>query len=171
MKLILQQFSESLKLKINQDGLKDILQAASSDSLFRNSHILIHSKTYLKWDYIYLASLIMPYFFVQMIYLSFYIHSIPPRQKDVLLSVEQLFHLKLMTGAGQKPLADRTLNNQIKAWWINTLPIFKRQGSSHADKGCLRITAIWADVNILLICITSFKLYWKIKVLLFIYFV
>lgn len=48
MKFILQQFSESLKLKINQDGLKDILQAASSDSLFRDSHILIHSKTYLK---------------------------------------------------------------------------------------------------------------------------
>lgn len=53
----------------------------------------------------------MLYFLIQIIYLSLYIQSVPVREKDVLLSVEQLLHLKLTTRAGQNQLGDRPLNN------------------------------------------------------------
>lgn len=63
MNLILQQFSVILQSKINQDGLKDILHAASSDILFRYSHILIYSNTFLIWCDTSLATLFMLYIF------------------------------------------------------------------------------------------------------------
>lgn len=63
MNFILQEFSETLKSKIKQDGLEDILQAASSDILFRYSHILIYPNNFLKWGDAWLASLFMRYFF------------------------------------------------------------------------------------------------------------
>jgi len=60
-------------------------------------------------------------------------------EEAVSLSLEQLRYLRLMmlTGAGYKTKGYRPLNQQIKDWWINALAIFKRQGSSHANKSCL----------------------------------
>lgn len=110
------------------------------------------------------------------IYLSLCIHSVPlmlmVTEKAALLSVKQLLHLRpmMLTGARCKTICGWPLNQQIKAWWINPLSIFKRQGSSHANTGCLRITDIWSDVNIPLIWTASSKqalFYCKIKAHLF----
>lgn len=97
------------------------------------------------------------------IYLSLSIRSVPLMlmilEKAVLLSVEQLLHLRptMLTEARCKTIGDWPLNQEIKAWWMNPLSIFKRQGSSHANTGCLRISGIWSDVNMPLIWTASSK--------------